>query len=89
MRLELHSTQHEITESLVDDTEQLFKVTGASGRTYDFPKEDSGNRAPRPPPRHTDRGRSVTRETRGHFSGGRKRPDSGRWNQQLSDYSLQ
>jgi hypothetical protein len=83
MRLELHSTQHEITESL-DDTEQLFKVTGASGRKYDFPREGIVN-APRPPPRHDERGRSATRG--GHFSGGRKRPDSGRWNQQLSYYS--
>ena len=47
---ELHSTQYETTESL-DDTEQLFKGTGASGRTYDFTKEGSGGRAPRPPPR--------------------------------------
>ena len=61
MRLELHSTQHEITESL-DDTEQLLKVAGASGRTYDYPK-GSGGRAPHPPPRHNERGRSVTRET--------------------------
>ena len=83
LRLELHSTQHEITESL-DDTEQLFKVTGASGRKYDFPREGIVN-APRPPPRHDERGRSATRG--GHFSGGRKRPDSGRWNQQLSYYS--
>ena len=47
------------------------KVTGASGRTYDYPKEGSGGRAPHPPPRHNERGRSVTRETRGHFIGGR------------------
>ena len=87
-RLELHSTQHEITESL-DDTEQLFKVTGASGRQYDFPKEGIV-RAPRPPPRHDERGRSATRGGRfGSFGRGRggQRPDSGRWNQQLSYYS--
>ena len=83
LRLELHSTQHEITDSL-DDTEQLFKVTGASGRKYNFPREGIVN-APRPPPRHDERGGSATRG--GHFSGGRKRPDSGRWNQQLSYYS--
>ena len=63
--------------------EELFKVTGASGRTYCLDEdyrldEDSsgGTPMPRPPPCNGERGRSVLREPRnGNYSRGRPRPD--------------
>ena len=74
--------------------EELFKTTGASGRTYRLDEDSSrGTRMPRPPPRNDDRGRGVSREPRNeNYSQGRPRPDkrdqrSGGWNQQLSYYS--
>ena len=39
--------------------EELFKVTGASGRTYRLDEGSSGGTCvPRPPPRNDDRGRA-------------------------------
>ena len=59
------------------DTEHLFKVAGASVRTYTFTNEGP---SPRPPP--YERGRSFSRG-RGGFGRGQQ------WNQQLSYYSAE
>ena len=60
-----------------NETEHLFKVAGASGRTYTFTNEGP---SPRPPP--YERGRSFSRG-RGGFGRGQQ------WNQQLSYYSAE
>jgi len=83
MVTELQSSSHETDTDLKSDgTEQLFKITGASGKTYTFTNE-----GPLPRPPSSERGRPGIRESRRGFSGGRRRPEGQKWNQPLSYYS--